>query len=145
MLGHTLLTIWLTTLEAGRVGMLLSFEGRTRGLEPPDGGTTNHCLNHLATLAIALPNIPSSKLVCVSINLMLRAINFYLFKSNLITNLRSQAYQLLAAPFKLWLQIDVLLFPIQIIFQHLHSSRRQFVSAYTNTVTSITLISHSEY
>ncbi len=22
------------------------------GLEPTDGGTTNHCLNHLATLAI---------------------------------------------------------------------------------------------
>ena len=27
-------------------------KGRTRGLEPPNGGTTNHCLNHLATLAI---------------------------------------------------------------------------------------------
>ncbi len=24
------------------------------GLEPTDGGTTNHCLNHLATLAIDL-------------------------------------------------------------------------------------------
>ena len=32
------------------------------GLEPTNGGTTNHCLNHLATLAIALPSI-ASKLV----------------------------------------------------------------------------------
>jgi hypothetical protein len=24
------------------------------GLEPTNGGTTNHCLNHLATLAITL-------------------------------------------------------------------------------------------
>lgn len=26
--------------------------GRTMGIEPTNGGTTNHCLNHLATLAI---------------------------------------------------------------------------------------------
>ena len=29
------------------------------GLEPTNGGTTNHCLNHLATLAIALISIAS--------------------------------------------------------------------------------------
>ncbi len=29
--------------------------GRTTGLEPASGGTTIHCLNHLATLAIILP------------------------------------------------------------------------------------------
>lgn len=28
--------------------------GRTTGIEPANGGTTNHCLNHLATLAMPL-------------------------------------------------------------------------------------------
>ena len=37
--------------------------GRTMGLEPTNGGTTNHCLNHLATLAIALPSIASRLVV----------------------------------------------------------------------------------
>ncbi len=37
--------------------------GRTMGLEPTNGGTTNHCLNHLATLAIALPSIASMLVV----------------------------------------------------------------------------------
>ena len=36
-------------------------EGRTMGLEPTNGGTTNHCLNHLATLAIAFTNIASDR------------------------------------------------------------------------------------
>ncbi len=31
------------------------------GLEPTNGGTTNHCLNHLATLAIAFTNIASDR------------------------------------------------------------------------------------
>ncbi len=38
------------TVFRGRV-QVFYLEGRTRGLEPPDGGTTNRCLNHLATLA----------------------------------------------------------------------------------------------
>jgi hypothetical protein len=31
---------------------VLNYIGRTMGIEPTNGGTTNHCLNHLATLAI---------------------------------------------------------------------------------------------
>lgn len=31
---------------------LLKDMGQTRGLEPPNTGTTNRCLNHLATPAI---------------------------------------------------------------------------------------------
>lgn len=31
------------------------------GIEPTNGGTTNHCLNHLATLAIAFSNIASDQ------------------------------------------------------------------------------------
>ena len=29
-------------------------QGRTKGLEPSNGGTTIHCLNHLATLAVII-------------------------------------------------------------------------------------------
>ena len=39
------------------LGSYSCFKGRTTGLEPANGGTTNHCLNHLATLAIVLLNI----------------------------------------------------------------------------------------
>jgi hypothetical protein len=33
------------------------------GLEPTDGGTTNHCLNHLATLAITVYSIALSLII----------------------------------------------------------------------------------
>lgn len=34
-------------------------EGRARGLEPPNGGATSHCLNHLATPAAVFANVSS--------------------------------------------------------------------------------------
>jgi hypothetical protein len=38
---------------------LLNLKGRTMGIEPTNGGTTNHCLNHLATLAVLVFTIAS--------------------------------------------------------------------------------------
>ena len=35
--------------------------GRMRGLEPPNGGTTSRCRNHLATLAMSLGTIAQGR------------------------------------------------------------------------------------
>jgi hypothetical protein len=48
----------LGSKQKNKASQALSFElqkanmGQTRGLEPPNTGTTNRCLNHLATPAI---------------------------------------------------------------------------------------------
>jgi hypothetical protein len=52
------LSLGLEKLQ-GRLLLCTLESGRTMGLEPTNGGTTILCLNHLATLAIALPIIAS--------------------------------------------------------------------------------------
>jgi hypothetical protein len=48
--------------------------GRTRGLEPPSGGTTIHCLNHLATLAVHLFKYSTRRMVDKRFFILIRAI-----------------------------------------------------------------------
>ncbi len=46
-----------------RLNVTSFLEGRTTGIEPANGGTTIHCLSHLATLAIAFLTIAFSSLI----------------------------------------------------------------------------------
>ena len=52
--------------------------GRTMGLEPTNGGTTNHCLNHLATLAVLNLTFPILALnfrFCIVLSMIVQEIN----------------------------------------------------------------------
>lgn len=55
--GEALLELLLSQEEARRRSA--GPEGRARGLEPPNGGATSHCLNHLATPAAVFANVSS--------------------------------------------------------------------------------------